>query len=168
MTSAVQADFDLLDQQLKALTGNETDQLANSANFVAMLYGALPDINWLGIYVLRGNELVLGPFQGKPACVRIPLGQGVCGQAAQQLQTLRVGDVHAFDGHIACDIASESEIVVPLSRDGRLIGVLDIDSPTKERFSELDQVGIEKLCRTFERFAAPDSGSSGSGHSRFI
>jgi GAF domain-containing protein len=168
MNAEVQVDFDLLDQQLRALTGSETDQLANSANFVAMLYDAMPDINWLGIYVLRGDELVLGPFQGKPACVHIPLGQGVCGQAAQQLKTLRIDDVHDFDGHIACDIASNSEIVVPLLLDGQLIGVLDIDSPSKKRFSERDQSGIEKLCRTFEQSVAPESGSPGNSDSRFI
>lgn len=168
MNTAVQVDFDLLDKQLKALTGSESDQLANSANFVAMLYDAMPNINWLGIYVLRGDQLVLGPFQGKPACVRIPLGQGVCGQAAQQLKTLRIDDVHEFDGHIACDIASNSEIVVPLLRDGQLVGVLDIDSPSKDRFSERDQVGIEKLCRTFEQAVAPESGSSGNSDHQFI
>lgn len=168
MNTAVQVDFDLLDQQLKALTGSESDQLANTANFVAMLYDAMPDINWLGIYVLRDEQLVIGPFQGKPACVRIPLGQGVCGQAAQQLKTLRIDDVHDFDGHIACDIASNSEIVVPLLLDGQLVGVLDIDSPSKERFSERDQVGIEQLCRTFEQAVAPQSGASGNSADRFI
>jgi len=168
MNTDIQTDFDFLDQQLEALTGTEPDRLANSANFVATLYDAMPDINWLGIYVLRGKQLLLGPFQGKPACVRIALGQGVCGQAAQQLKTLRIDDVHDFDGHIVCDIASNSEIVVPLLLDGRLIGVLDIDSPSKERFSKRDQLGIEKLCRTFEKSLAPFSGSSANGGSGFI
>jgi GAF domain-containing protein len=144
-------DYQLLDAQLVALTKDEPDALANSANFVAFLYGALADINWLGIYVRRDDELVLGPFQGNPACVHIPLGQGVCGTAAQTGETLRVDDVHAFPGHITCDVASRSEIVVPLFRDGALIGVLDVDSPTPARFGEGDQRGIEKLCRSFEQ-----------------
>jgi L-methionine (R)-S-oxide reductase len=144
-------DYDLLNAQLTALTENEADTLANSANFVALLFDALTDINWLGIYVLRGDELVLGPFQGKPACVHIPVGQGVCGIAAEKMTTLRVDNVRDFSGHIACDIASQSEIVVPLSRNGKLMGVLDVDSPSLARFSELDQSGIEKLCRSFEK-----------------
>lgn len=151
MTTQDPVDFDLLDAQLQALTDGEPDMLANSANFVALLYHALPNINWLGIYVLRGDELVLGPFQGKPACVHIPLGQGVCGSAAQQMQTLRVGNVHDFSGHIACDATSNAEIVVPLARNGKLFGVLDIDSPAHDRFSEHDQRGIEKMCRSFEK-----------------
>ena len=143
-------DYDLLDAQLRALLENESDVLANCANFVALLYDAMTDINWLGIYVRRGDELVLGPFQGKPACVHIPIGQGVCGTAAEKMKTLRVDNVHDFSGHIACDIASQSEIVVPLIRAGELLGVLDIDSPSLARFNELDQSGIEKLCRSFE------------------
>lgn len=157
MTTQDPVDFDLLDAQLQALTDGEPDMLANSANFVALLYHALPNINWLGIYVLRGDQLVLGPFQGKPACVHIPLGQGVCGSAAQQMQTLRVGNVHDFSGHIACDAASNAEIVVPLARNGKLFGVLDIDSPAHDRFSEHDQRGIEKMCRSFEKTVS-DSG----------
>ena len=117
-------DYDLLDAQLAALTENESDVLANCANFVALLFDALTDINWLGIYVRRNDELVLGPFQGKPACVHIPIGQGVCGQAADKMETLRVDNVHEFSGHIVCDIASRSEIVVPLTRNGVLLGVL--------------------------------------------
>lgn len=151
MTSLHPVDFELLDAQLAVLTDTETDLLANSANFVALLYNALANVNWLGIYVLRDDELVLGPFQGKPACVRIAVGQGVCGGAAQQMRTLRVDDVHQFDGHIACDAASRSEIVVPLVVDGQLLGVLDIDSPLTARFDESDQRGIEKMCRTFEK-----------------
>ena len=141
--------FSLIAQQLTALTGNEKDTLANSANFVGLLYAEMPNINWLGIYVLRDDELVLGPFQGLPACVRIPLGQGVCGTAASQRQTLRVANVHEFSGHIACDPASRSELVVPLIAAGQLIGVLDIDSADNDRFSEEDQRGVESLCTQF-------------------
>ncbi len=145
----IKGDYSLLDQQLRALLQGEDDALANAANFVALLFNALDDINWLGLYVLRGNELVLGPFQGLPACVRIPVGKGVCGTAAQSLQTLRVADVHEFPGHIACDAASRSELVVPLQISSRLVGVLDIDSPSAARFSAADQEGIEKLCRSY-------------------
>lgn len=142
-------DFESLNSQLAALLAGETDALANSANFVGLLYGGISDINWLGIYVLRDNELVLGPFQGLPACVRIPLGQGVCGTAAENNATVRVDDVHAFAGHIVCDPESRSEVVVPLSVHGKLIGVLDIDSPLTGRFSDADQAGVELLCETF-------------------
>ena len=158
MTTRDPIDYNLIDAQLIALTKDEPDMLANSANFVALLYNALTDINWVGIYVLRNGELVLGPFQGKPACVHIPVGQGVCGTAAQSMKTLRVDNVNEFAGHIACDIASNSEIVVPLLRDGELLGVLDIDSPSLARFSDSDQQGIEKLCRSFEQLFADDSG----------
>ena len=142
-------DYTLLDSQARALLRDEPDALANAANFVALLYNALDDVNWLGIYVLRGDELVLGPFQGQPACVHIPVGNGVCGTAAATLETQRVADVHAFPGHIACDAASRSEIVVPLLVDGSLVGVLDIDSPSLDRFSADDQAGIERLCATW-------------------
>lgn len=142
-------DYTLLGSQLTALVGDEDDALANASNFVGLLFAALDDINWLGIYVLRGDELVLGPFQGKPACVRIPTGNGVCGTAAATRETQRVADVHAFPGHIACDADSRSEIVVPLIVDDRLIGVLDIDSPSLDRFSAADQDGIESLCGLF-------------------
>lgn len=152
------SDYDLLNEQLTALIEREPDVLANSANFVALLFDALSDINWTGIYVLRGDELVLGPFQGKPACTRIALGKGVCGRAALEKATLRVDNVHAFSGHIACDIASQSEIVVPLMKNKELLGVLDIDSPSLARFSELDQAGIEKLCRTFEKLISNTAG----------
>jgi GAF domain-containing protein len=144
-----ETDFKLLESQYRAIVGGEQDALANSSNFVGLLFNALDDINWLGIYVLRGDELVLGPFQGKPACVRIALGKGVCGTAAATLETQRVGDVHTFPGHIVCDADSRSEIVVPLVVDGKLIGVLDIDSPSLGRFSAADQAGIESLCRAF-------------------
>jgi L-methionine (R)-S-oxide reductase len=142
-------DYKLLDSQAEALLRDEPDALANAANFVALLYNALGDVNWLGIYVLRGDELVLGPFQGQPACVHIDLGSGVCGTAAATLKTQRVPDVHEFPGHIVCDSASRSEIVVPLIVDGSLVGVLDIDSPVLDRFSAEDQAGIERLCATY-------------------
>ena len=142
-------DYRLLTSQLLALLGQETDALAATSNFVALLYDAVDDVNWLGVYVLRGDELVLGPFQGKPACVRIELGDGVCGTAAATLCTQRVDDVHAFPGHIACDTESRSEIVVPLIAHRELIGVHDIDSPSLARFDEADQHGIEALCKTF-------------------
>ena len=149
MTEDHFVDYDLLRTQLDALLKDEPDALANSANFVALVFNALPDINWLGIYVKRDKELVLGPFQGKPACVRIPIGQGVCGTAARGMTTLRVADVHEFDGHIVCDAASRSEIVVPLISNGRVLGVLDIDSPQEGRFSEQDQQGLQSLCEVF-------------------
>lgn len=153
-------DYTLLDSQLRALLAGEHDALANAANFVALLYHALDDINWLGIYVLRDGELVLGPFQGNTACVRISIGSGVCGAAAATLETQRVADVHAFPGHIACDAASRSEIVVPLLIDDKLVGVLDIDSPSIDRFGAGDQAGIEGLCETYCRLH--------SGRERFI
>ena len=142
-------DYELLDSQLHALLGEEPDALAAASNFVGLLYNAIDDINWLGIYVLRGDELVLGPFQGKPACVHIALDEGVCGAAASTRQTQRVADVHAFPGHIVCDPDSRSELVVPLIVHDKLIGVLDIDSPTTRRFSQLDQDGVEKLCASY-------------------
>ena len=151
MTDDQSVDYSLLGAQLDALLKDESDALANAAIFVALVFDALPDINWLGIYVLRDNELVLGPFQGKPACVRIPMGRGVCGAAAEQMMTLRVPDVHDFDGHIVCDLASRSEIVVPLISDGQLLGVFDIDSPQLARFSDHDQEGVESLCELFIR-----------------
>lgn len=144
-------DFGLLNSQLGALLGTEPDALAAASNFVALLFNAMDDVNWLGIYVLRGDELVLGPFQGKPACVRIRVGDGVCGAAAATKSTQRVDDVHAFPGHIACDPDSRSELVVPLMVNDELIGVLDIDSPSLARFSESDQRGIEAICKTFCR-----------------
>jgi len=142
-------DYDLLDSQLHALLGEEADSLAAASNFVALLYNALDNINWLGIYALREDELVLGPFQGKPACAHIALDEGVCGAAASTLQTQRVADVHAFPGHIVCDADSRSELVVPLVAHGSLIGVLDIDSPVTRRFTETDEAGVEKLCASF-------------------
>ena len=161
-----------LDAQLGALLTGERDLIANTANAAALLYNALPDLNWAGFYLLRpsasgghaggtgggAQELVLGPFQGKPACVRIALGRGVCGTAAAQRRTMLVPDVHAFPGHIACDAASNSEIVVPMIRgaregadgptDGELIGVLDLDSPKLGRFDAVDQAGLERIVAT--------------------
>jgi L-methionine (R)-S-oxide reductase len=142
-------DYNLLKAQFEALVSGEPDVLANASNFVGLLFNSLDNVNWLGIYVLRDDELVLGPFQGKPACIRIPIGRGVCGTAAATLETQRVSNVHEFPGHIPCDDASLSEIVVPLVIDGALVGVLDIDSPTIDRFSASDQEGVELLCRTF-------------------
>lgn len=127
----------------------EPDLIANSANFSALLAQQLADINWLGFYFLRGGELVLGPFQGKPACVRIPLGRGVCGAAVEQKKTQLVPDVHAFPGHIACDIESRSELVVPLMNGAEIVGVLDIDSPTVNHFTADDVQYVEALAREF-------------------
>ena len=139
------AGYERLAGELTALLAGEHDLIANAANAAALIFGALPEINWAGFYLLRHGELVIGPFQGKPACVRIPLGRGVCGTAAAQGRTLVVPDVHAFAGHIACDAASQSEIVVPLMVQERVRGVLDIDSPRLARFDETDARGLERL-----------------------
>ena len=136
---------------LDALTADESDAIANMANAAALIWEYLPDLNWAGFYRLVEGELVLGPFQGKAACIRIALGKGVCGTAAQTRTTQLVADVHAFPGHIACDAASRSELVVPVVHDGRLIGVLDLDSPKLARFSAEDQAGIEQLAAIFLR-----------------
>jgi GAF domain-containing protein len=138
-----------LEQQLCALLGNERDYTANAANTAALIFHTLPGLNWAGFYRLVGETLVIGPFQGKPACVRIPLGQGVCGTAAARRATVRVPNCRAFPGHIACDAASKSEIVLPLVAQGRLVGVLDLDSPVLSRFSEADQTGLERLAAVF-------------------
>jgi len=151
-------DYDLLESQLVALVGDEPDALASAANFVALLYHNIADVNWLGIYVRRGDELVLGPFQGNTACVHIPIGDGVCGTAAASGATQRVDDVHAFPGHIVCDAASRSELVVPLEIGGELVGVLDIDSPSLKRFTPGDQAGVERLCRRYCALRAGDVG----------
>jgi GAF domain-containing protein len=132
-------------RELASLVEEETDLIANMANCAALVYHALPDLNWVGFYLLRGKDLVLGPFQGRPACVRIPLGKGVCGAAAESRQTIVVPDVDQFPGHIACDVASRSEIVVPLLTDARLIGVFDLDSPRLNRFDADDRAGLESL-----------------------
>ena len=134
-----------LGQALEALIGDETDTIANMANAAGLIYETLPDVNWVGFYRNIGEELVLGPFQGRPACIRMTFDQGVCGAAARTRQVQRVEDVHAFPGHIACDSASNSEIVLPLIRDGELLGVLDIDSPRHARFDEEDEAGLRPM-----------------------
>jgi L-methionine (R)-S-oxide reductase len=138
-----------LEKQLAALLAGERDFIATAANTAALLYHTLPDLNWVGFYRLVDGELVLGPFQGKPACVRIPLGKGVCGTAAATRETVLVPDVHTFPGHIACDAASRSEIVVPLVKAGTLLGVLDLDSPKPARFDEADRTGLERLAKVW-------------------
>jgi GAF domain-containing protein len=137
-------------QQARGLLTGERDLIANAANFGALVFHSLPQLNWAGFYLYDGNELVVGPFQGKPACIRIALGKGVCGTAAQTRQTQLVRDVNAHDNHIACDAASQSEIVVPLVKaDGSLLGVWDVDSPVTDRFDEDDRAGMEALCAVF-------------------
>ena len=131
--------------QAGGLFESERDAIANAANLTALLYGGLADVNWAGFYFLQAEELVLGPFQGRPACVRIPVGKGVCGTAAQRRETVVVPDIEKFPGHIACDAASRSEVVVPLLRNGRLLGVLDLDSPRRNRFNDDDRSGLETL-----------------------
>jgi L-methionine (R)-S-oxide reductase len=128
-----------------ALTEGEADAVANMANVAALLWQFLPDVNWTGFYRMSGGELVLGPFQGKAACIRIPVGKGVCGAAVADKATQLVADVHAFEGHIACDAESRAELVVPLLRDGQVLGVIDLDSPTPSRFSNEDAAGCERL-----------------------
>jgi L-methionine (R)-S-oxide reductase len=140
--------YELVIKQLKALIEGEANFIANLANAAALLNQFLDNINWVGFYIADGNELVLGPFQGLPACVRIPFGKGVCGTAAKNKKTELVPDVHLFPGHIACDAASQSEIVVPMIKNGNLIGVLDIDSPIKNRFDKIDQKYLEKFIET--------------------
>ena len=140
-----------LAQALEALIGEETDAIANMANASGLIYETLPDVNWVGFYRNLGGELVLGPFQGRPACIRMTFDQGVCGAAARTRQVQRVEDVHAFSGHIACDSASNSEIVFPLIRDGEVIGVLDIDSPRHARFDEEDEAGLRPIAEFLAR-----------------
>ncbi len=144
-------DYQRLTKQAIALLESETHIVANLANLSALLNLELQDINWIGFYLLHDNELVLGPFQGKPACVRIPVGQGVCGTAIATNSVQRVDDVHAFPGHIACDAASNSELVIPFSINNQVVGVLDIDSPTMTRFSETDQQGLVFLMTEVEK-----------------
>jgi GAF domain-containing protein len=145
---------DLADQARGLLHG-ERDRIANAANFAALVWHAVPDINWCGFYFYDGTELVVGPFQGKPACVRIALGKGVCGAAAESRKTQRVEDVNAFPGHIACDSASRSELVVPLLRDAMVFGVLDLDSPEPARFEAVDQAGMERLAAIYVAASDP-------------
>ncbi|WP_028917585.1 GAF domain-containing protein [Pseudoxanthomonas sp. J35] len=143
------AQYEQLLAQARGLLHGERDRIANAANLSALVYHALPALNWVGFYFYDGTELVVGPFQGLPACVRIPLDKGVCGAAASTRQTQRVPDVHAFPGHIACDSASRSELVVPLLRDGELVGVFDLDSPEPDRFDADDQRGLEAIAAAF-------------------
>ena len=140
-----------LAQAMEALIGDETDAIANMANASGLIYETLPDVNWVGFYRNVGDELVLGPFQGRPACIRMTFDQGVCGAAARTRQVQRVEDVHAFAGHIACDSASNSEIVLPLIRDGEVLGVLDIDSPSRARFDEEDEAGLRPIADFLSR-----------------
>lgn len=137
--------YELVQKQLLALIEDETNRIANLSNAAALLNQFLDEINWVGFYLYEEDQLILGPFQGLPACVRIPMGKGVCGTSAATEKTLRIEDVHQFPGHIACDAASRSEIVIPLMKDGKLLGVLDIDSPITDRFDEMDQQGLEKF-----------------------
>ncbi|HEY6517431.1 MAG TPA: GAF domain-containing protein [Steroidobacteraceae bacterium] len=143
------AGYEQLATQLHGLLAGETDPIANAANTVALIFHALPDVSWSGFYFLRGGELIVGPFQGKPACVRIALGRGVCGTAADRRETLIVPDVNAFPGHIACDAASQSEVVVPLLMGGRVAGVLDLDSARLARFDAVDAQGLTRLAELF-------------------
>ena len=151
---AKQALYRDLAVELDGLLADEPDFVANAANAAAAIYYSLPDLNWAGFYFLRGHELVLGPFQGRPACVRIPVGKGVCGAAATNRQTVLVPDVEAFPGHIACDPASRSELVVPLFAGATLLGVLDLDSPVVRRFDVDDHAGCEAMARVIERHLA--------------
>ena len=140
-----------LEAQARALVADEPDRIANAANIAALIFQALPRINWAGFYFLQGDVLVLGPFQGKPACVRIPVGRGVCGTAVSEARSQRVADVHAFPGHIACDVASRAEVVVPLQdAGGKIFGVLDIDSPEPDRFDAADLAGLERLAQVLQ------------------
>ncbi|GAB2854820.1 GAF domain-containing protein [Pseudoduganella ginsengisoli] len=139
-----------LRSQLQGLVAGESDMTANSANFSALLFNSMPDLNWAGFYFLQGDELVLGPFQGKPACIRIKKGRGVCGTAVERGETVVVPDVHAFPGHIACDVNSRSELVAPVRRHGVVVGVLDLDSPRPDRFDAVDAEGIQTLVKIFE------------------
>jgi L-methionine (R)-S-oxide reductase len=153
------AGYSGLMSELTGLIGGERDAIANAANSAALLFDALPDVNWVGYYFLKERELVVGPFQGRPACVRIAMGAGVCGTAAQRRETLIVEDVHTFPGHIVCDPASRSEIVVPLVAGGRLLGVLDLDSPRPGRFDAADARGLERLVQRLVPAIAAAAGS---------
>jgi len=149
LTGSKQEQYAQLLEQARGLVHGERDRIANAANLSALVYHALPDLNWVGFYFFDGTELVVGPFQGLPACVRIPLDKGVCGAAARTRTTQRIEDVHAFPGHIACDAASRSELVVPLVLDGTLVGVFDLDSPLPGRFDVEDQRGLETIAQVF-------------------
>ncbi|MDM5180040.1 GAF domain-containing protein [Massilia sp. DJPM01] len=153
--SSSTGDYSLLARQVSSILDGERDLTANASQFAALVYSTIPDLNWAGFYLLRPGkkegalELLVGPFQGKVACARIPLGRGVCGTSAQERRTIVVADVHAFAGHIACDSASNAEIVIPLLKDGQLYGVFDIDSPLPDRFSEEDRIGLEAMVQAF-------------------
>jgi L-methionine (R)-S-oxide reductase len=149
LTGTQAEQYEQLLQQASALVQGESDKIANAANLSALVFHSLPDLNWVGFYFYDGTELVVGPFQGLPACVRIALGRGVCGTAAVTKQTQRIADVDAFPGHIPCDSASRSELVVPLYKDEQLIGVFDLDSPKLDRFNEVDQTHLETLAKIF-------------------
>lgn len=154
MSTEKTAFYRLLNQQAQALIEQETDLIANMANLSALLFNQMPDLNWAGFYIMRDGELVLGPFQGQVACVRIPVGKGVCGTAVATGQVQLVKDVHEFPGHIACDAASNSEIVLPLRHKGDIIAVLDIDSPSLARFDADDQQGLEQFIAILEQHLA--------------
>ncbi len=143
--------YKLINSQVRAIISEESDMIANMANIAAVLYNHLENVNWSGFYLYKESQLVLGPFQGQPACIRIPMGKGVCGTSAQLQKTLLIDDVHQFDGHITCDVASRSEIVVPIVVRGRLIGVLDVDSPITNRFDQSDRQGLEELVDIFSK-----------------
>jgi len=136
-----------LNRELEALLGEERNMIANLANASALLFNSLPDLNWSGFYLISGDQLIMGPFQGKPACVRIPVGKGVCGTAFRDRKTYVVPDVHEFPGHIACDEASQSEMVIPIMVEGEPVGVMDLDSPIKSRFDEIDQKYLEEFVK---------------------
>ena len=144
-------DYEALTAQTEALISGVPHRIANLANVSALIFDTLEDLNWAGFYLLEGETLVLGPFQGKPACIEIPVSRGVCGAAVREDRSQLVPDVHAFAGHIACDSASRSELVVPLYKDGTVFGVLDLDSPSLSRFTEADRDGMERLARTVEK-----------------
>ena len=147
----MKTDYEMVCSQLQALTEDCPYQIANLANASALLWQSLPEINWAGFYLLQEDGLILGPFQGKPACIRIPVGKGVCGRAVAENAVQRIADVHQFPGHIACDGASNAEIVIPLRREGKIWGVLDIDSPRKDRFSQEDQQGLSRFAAILEQ-----------------
>jgi GAF domain-containing protein len=152
--------YDQLASQLSSMLAGERDLIANAANFSSLIFHSLPDLNWAGFYFLQNDELVLGPFQGRPACVRIGMGKGVCGTAAQSRATTIVPDVHEFPGHIACDSASNSEIVLPLMKGEQLIGVLDLDSPLRGRFDDQDAAGLNRLVSVLVELSAMKKVSS--------
>ena len=149
MKSRPKVNFRRLAAQAEALLSGQTNRISNAANLSALLFQELPEVNWAGFYFLEGEELLLGPFQGQPACVQIPMGHGVCGTAAVSGVVQRVGNVHEFEGHIACDANSVSELVIPLFKDGQLIGVLDIDSPQANRFSREDEAGLAGIAQIY-------------------